>query len=197
MGIPSLLRPGPPGAGRPAGQARIGQGGAEEQLVARGQVEAVLAAVKPQGAAAFAGAVQQVLPLVGRQFIGCFSVPQAADGVQPVYRGKTTQQHGGGLALRLGDEVQAAVHAVDEIDVGMARRAEHGGVAGGLVVAVGVGGLVDGAHIGLRFRDAAHQQLALIPPHQIAADEAAGDIHRISRIKIPTKYCHFRPPVVC
>ena len=113
-----------------------------------------------------------------------------------MHRGKTPQQHGGGLTLRLGDEVQAAVHAVNEIDIGVARRAEHGGVAGGLVVAVGVGGLVDGAHVGLGFRDAAHQQLPLIPPNQIAVHKTAGDIHRISCIKIPTKYCHFRPPVV-
>ena len=37
-----------------------------------------------------------------------------------------------GLALGLAGEVQAVVHAVDEVDVGEAGRAEEDGVAGGL-----------------------------------------------------------------
>src|SRR4051812_18577670 len=37
-----------------------------------------------------------------------------------------TKQHGRRGALRLRDDVHAMVHAVDEIDVSVARRSEHG-----------------------------------------------------------------------
>ena len=184
------------GLGRFIGQPHVGQCGTQKQFIS-GQIDAVLPAVQAQCLTALAGAVEEVLPLVGGQLPRGFSVSQAAQGIRSVHRGKTPQQYGGGFALRLGDEVETAVHPVDEIDVGVARRAEHGGVAGGLVIAVGMGGLVDGAYIGLCLRDAADHQLPVITPRQIAARQGSGDLNRISRIKLPRKYCHFHPPVVC
>src|SRR4051794_41378579 len=38
-------------------------------------------------------------------------------------------QHGAGAALRLADEVQAPMDAVGAVDIGVARRAEHHGIA--------------------------------------------------------------------
>ena len=103
------------------------------------------------------------------------------------YRLQTSQQYGGRLALRLGDKVQAAVHPVNQIDVRMARRAEHGGVAGCLMVAVGVGGLVYDAHIGLGFHNAAYQRLAVPHPHQVLPQQILGDGNRVTQIIITQK----------
>ena len=113
--------------------------------------------VKPQRLTAFAGAVEKVFSLVSRQLAGSPAVSQATKRIGSIHGRKSPQQHGGGFALRLGDKVEAAVHAIDKIDIGMARRAKHGGVADGFMIAVGVGGLVNGPHIRLGLRDAADQ----------------------------------------
>src|SRR5215213_1972392 len=49
--------------------------------------------------------------------------------LDPHRRLERPDQHGAGAALRLADEVQAPVDAVGAVDIGVARRPEHHGVA--------------------------------------------------------------------
>ena len=67
------------------------------------------------------------------------------------------------------------MHSIDQVDVRMARGTEHNGVALGPVIAIGVGGLVHRAHIGLRFHDAANQGLALPHAHKVSPQEIPGN----------------------
>ena len=87
------------------------------------------------------------------------------------------QQHGFGLAIRLADEVRAEVHAIGEVDVHMARRAKHDGVARSLP-AVGMRGRVCRALVGLHFHepDSNKTLRAVVPKH--AAEQLRRDLGR-------------------
>ena len=56
--------------------------------------------------------------------------------VEAARRLERPQQNGGGKALRLADEIQAPVHAVRPVDVGVATRQEHRAVPRRAAVAV-------------------------------------------------------------
>ena len=86
-------------------------------------------------------AAVQVLPDVGPsstpmgsgwRWIG----PSCAAAASPTHA--PPHQDGGGDALRSGDQIQAVVHAVDEIDVGGAGGGVEGLRAGGAPAAVGM-----------------------------------------------------------
>ena len=112
------------------------------------------------------------------------SVSQATQLLLAPDRLQTAQQYGGGFSLGLGDKVQAAVHAIDQVQVGMARRAEHDGIAGCFVVSVGVGRLVDGTDVGLHLRNAADGGAAVPAADQILAQQLPGDGQGIPGVAI-------------
>ena len=114
--------------------------------------------------------------------------------------GETPDEHRRRLPLGLGDEVEAAVHAVDEIDVGCARRGVQGLGPLRSAVAVGVAGLVHTAHIGLRLRDAGGEGEPAVLPHQIFPHQRAGGLHGVPLEKalgqhgpapFPMPFCHY------
>ncbi len=76
-----------------------------------------------------------------------------------------------GLAGRLGDQVEALVHPIDEIYVGVAGRAEdHAGTV--CNAAGGMSGQVIAAEIGFGFDDDSSGGTV----HEDRAEEAAGDL---------------------
>src|SRR4029453_7583280 len=108
---------------------------ADPEVLGGGQVGAVEGAVDRERPAEAAGAVR------------------AGDAVEPA------DQHGAGLTVALGDDVDAVVHAVGEVDVGVAGVAEHDGVARRAPALAAVrGGVV---RVGLDLDDAAAQDLAV------------------------------------
>ena len=77
------------------------------------------------------------------------------------------------LAGEMGGCVEAVVHAVDEVDVGVAGWAEEGEVVGG-EAAEGVGGGVGEAEVGLDLGDAAGEALAVEIADEEPAEEGSG-----------------------
>ena len=94
------------------------------------------------------------------------------------------QQHRRRFALRLGDQVQAVVHPVDEVDIRRARGGEQGLRPLGAAVLIGVTRLVTAADVRLGLGDAADQQLTVQSPHQILAHQFPRHNARVAVIKI-------------
>ena len=74
-----------------------------------------------------------------------------------------------GDAVRFGHHVEAVVHPVDKVHVGMARRTEHDPVARGLAEA-GVRGAIVAPEVGLDLDDPTDA-----PSGRVVADEARPD----------------------
>lgn len=83
-------------------------------------------------------------------------------------------ENSSGFAGEMGGCIEAVVHAVDEVDVGAAGWAEEWGVVGG-EAAVGVGGGVGEAEVGLDLGDAAGEALAVKIADKELAEEGSGD----------------------
>jgi len=128
-----------------------------------GYVEAVLGEGDCHGLAEAAGTGAEQLWVCGG-----WEAAEARHGLEPFDGLEGADEHAAGLAGWLAGEVQAVVHAVDEIDVGEAGRTEEDGVAGGFADE-GVGGWVVEAEVGFDFRDAAGEALAV----ERAGDEFA------------------------
>ena len=153
-------------------QADVLHGVAEEQHIAL-QVQPVLGRGEVQGLADLAGAVEKVFLPVGVH--RGVPEPQPLHDLRACRRFQRPQQYGGRLSFRFRHEVQAVVHAVDEIDIGMAGAQEQGLRPGRAAVVVGMARLVAPADVGLRLRDAARQQDAVSVPHQVFSQQGLGD----------------------
>ena len=94
----------------------------------------------------------------------------AGEAAGPGDGGDGADEDAAGSAVGLGDEVEAFVHAVDEIDVGTAGRAVDDAGAGG-DAAGGVGGFVVHSEVGFHFDDGGGVGSA----DQDFAEEGAGD----------------------
>ena len=79
-------------------------------------------------------------------------------------------------------DVEHPVDAVDEVEVGMAGWTEHGEVAPGRA-AVGVGGGVGGATVGLCFDDAADHSLIFKDANQLFTDQRVGHEDRFPAVE--------------
>lgn len=92
--------------------------------------------------------------------------------------GEAPDEDATGGAVGFGDDVEAFVDAVVEIDVGVAGGAEDDAGAGG-DAAAGVGGLIQGTEIGFYFDNTA---LAVAVDEQFA-EEGAGDSDGIAGVE--------------
>ena len=93
------------------------------------------------------------------------------------------KQDRAGRPRRLGDKVEAVIHAVDEIDVGRSRRGKQRLGPGGAAVVVGVAGLIHGADVSLRLVDADDQGDAVLDPDKIFSQKVLGDLAGVPVIK--------------
>ena len=159
----------------------------EEQLVA-GQVQPVLRPGEPQRLADFSRTVEKLPALIGVQFVLGLAVPHPGQGVSVPCALQAPQQHRAGLPLGLGDEVETVVHAVDQIEIGGARLGEQSLGAPGALVAVGMAGFVDAAHVSLGLHDAAAEDHPVQPPYQILAQKVTGHVQRVPIIKFPRQF---------
>ena len=83
------------------------------------------------------------------------------------------------MSFRLAGDVQAVVHAVDEVDVGEARRSEENGIAGGLAD-VGMGSGIVEPEIGFDLDDAAGEGLAIqASSDKFAEEPGRDDVRRV------------------
>ena len=85
------------------------------------------------------------------------------------------QQHPAGPALGSAHQVEAVPHAVGEVDVGVAGRAEHHGVAVG-AAAVGVRAGVVGAVVRLDLGEPQFDRAVVGGADQGAAEQVGGDL---------------------
>ena len=123
---------------------RLGLGAAYLER-AGGKIHSVLLSGDTHRQRQFAGTIGQIL----NAFRGGTA---AAHGGDSSDRFQGANQDTAGLADRLRDEVQAFVHAVDEIDVGVAGLIEHyAGAIGD--AAPGMSGAVVDAQVGFHFDD--------------------------------------------
>ena len=95
-------------------------------------------------------------------------------GLDAVDGGDGADEDSTSFAGEMGGCVEAVVHAVDEVDVGAAGWAEEGEVIGG-EAAVGVGGGIGEAEVGLDLDDAAGEALAVQIADEKLAEEGPGD----------------------
>ena len=92
---------------------------------------------------------------------------QAVQGLQGA------EKHAAGTTLPLAGNVQAVMHAVDEVDVGMPRRPEEDGVSCRFA-GEGMGGSVGLAKVGFDLDNAAHPRLLGSGSHQQLSQQLAG-----------------------
>ncbi len=127
---------------KPSSRTRRGGSGA-------GYVEAVFGQGDTEGLAETAGSGAEEI-----WFGGGGEAAEAGHGFEAGDGLEGADEDSSGLAVGLAGEVEAVVHAVDEVDVGEAGRAEEYRVARGLADE-GVGGWVGEAEVGFDFGDAA------------------------------------------
>jgi len=82
----------------------------------------------------------------------------------------------------LGDNIQAAIHAINQIDIGVTGRPVHRRIAPGWTT-TGVTRPVTFAAIGFHFDDAAGQPLSVKLAHQAFAQQVTGNPVGIAGIK--------------
>src|SRR5579864_409127 len=99
---------------------------------------------------------------------------------------KGANQHATGGAFRLRHDVEAVMDAVNQVNIGVARRAEQDACAG-RQAAVGVSGRIGGAQIGFGLDDAPGG-LAM---RQDLAQQRASHLRRRARIKRSGKNRHY------
>lgn len=133
--------------------------------------------------AELAGAVQKVFVLVRGQLVGEFPIAVLGHLSDACPRRTAAQQDRTGRPFWLGDEVEAVIHAVDEIDVGRPRRGEERFGPGGAAVVVGVAGLINGTDVSLRLVDANDQGDAVLDPDKIFSQKVLGDLAGVPVIK--------------
>ena len=105
--------------------------------------------------------------------------PPAAHRGDSGQRLQRADQNAAGHALRFGDEVQTFVHAVDEVDVGVAGRAEDNARAIGWA-APGVRGAIADAQIRFHFHDSSGRAAM----HQDLSQAIARHFDRRARVEI-------------
>src|SRR6185295_1903887 len=106
--------------------------------------------------------------------------PAAGHALDPEARLERPYQHGPRLAVAAGDDVEAVVDSIDEVDVGVARRTEHHGVArrgSGPGVARGV----LGSAVGLDLDDAPRHHTVPVAVDQPASEEIARHRAHVAR----------------
>ena len=136
-----------------------------------------------QGFAELARAVQKVFALVRGQLVGGSPIAVLGHLSDACPRRTAAQQDCAGRPLRLSDEVEAVIHAVDEIDVGRPRRGKQRFGPGGAAVIVGVAGLINGTDVSLRLVDADDQGDAVLDPDKIFSQKVLGDLAGVPVIK--------------
>ena len=97
--------------------------------------------------------------------------------VQALERLDRAHQDRGRAAHRFGNDVEAVVHPVDKVHVGMARRPEHRPVAGGRPEAR-VRCPVVNADVGLDLDDPPGPEAGLIVADESRAKQASGGLER-------------------
>src|SRR5215468_7922540 len=107
------------------------------------EIETVRAAVKPEGRGKPRGPTSEITILE-------YARPPRPSSVKPVNDGAGSQKDGGRHPDLAHGDVEAPMHAIGEIDVKVARGAEHDGVAHG-TPAVGVRSGVVGTPVRLDF----------------------------------------------
>ena len=129
------------------GEAVLGEG---ESGAGEGKVEAVVSgAGDGHGLAEASGAGgEQARTGIGRKVAAAGHGGESGDGFEGA------DEDAAGFAVRLAGDIEAVIHAIDEVNVGMAGRAEEDSIAGGFS-GEGVGGRVVGAEVGFDFDDAA------------------------------------------
>ena len=92
------------------------------------------------------------------------------------------EQHTAGRAVALGDEVEAMVHAVNQINVGMPRRAEDNA---GAVDEAGeaVRRPIAAAKVRFHLDDAPHRDRSVQTMNDDFPQQIAGDRNRVPRVK--------------
>jgi hypothetical protein len=169
---------------------RRGLSGVPQEQLVPGEVQAVLGPGQVQGPAYLAGAVEEILFLIGGQLRQGLAEAVARQKLRALRRLQAPEQHGAGGTGGLGDEIEAVVHTVDEVDIGGAGRGIEGLGPGSPPPAVGVAGLVHRSHVGLGLGDAPSQPETVPAPHQIFAQKRPGGLHGVTVIKIPAQFSH-------
>src|SRR5580658_3300634 len=89
------------------------------------------------------------------------------------------EQHASSLSVALARHIQAVMIAIDEVNVGVAGRAEQDGSAGG-VAGGGVGGGIVFPEVSFDFDDASSEKLLAALAHQHLAEEFASHRPRLA-----------------
>lgn len=133
------------------------------------EVGSVVGFVEAEGAAEFSGSAAE----------GCcggvWGVKALAHGVDADDGFEGADEAGLGFVEGAADGVDAPVHSVDKIDVGVAFGAEHGFGAGCASAAAGVGAEVVGAAVGFGFDDSSAGDDAVMAGEEELADDVVAD----------------------
>ncbi len=138
------------------------------------QVEPVVRTRESEGTRQVAGPA--------RKSLGGERTTARAHEIDPALGIDRPQQHGPGNRAALRHHVEAEVHSVDEVDVGVSGRTEHDGVPRSLS-AVAVTGRVLGAPIGLRLDDDPRDPSLRALEDEQAAEELARHRERVPAVE--------------
>src|SRR5947208_3029703 len=146
---------------------RLPLGDVEGRLVERGAVEL---AADGEGLADLARSSGEIARPGGPA-----PAPVLPHPLFPLDRLARPQEHGAARVRLSGDGIQAEVHAIDHVDVGVSPGEIEALVARGPAAGPGVARAVGLAEIGFRFDETEHQPLTVQLAYQIAAQEVPGD----------------------
>ena len=141
------------------------------------QVGAIEGPVDAEGLGELGRAAAQIAVAAGDR------APGRVHGVEAFQRRQGAQQDGRGHAVGLGHDVGTPVHAVGEVHVETARRAEHGSVALGLAAEAVAAGVVS-APVGLDLDDAAG---AAVRSNDHLVEQLRRDFERTSCVEVPVQ----------
>ncbi len=136
-----------------------------------------MAPLDTEGLTQLAGTVAQVR-------VGLRQTAPARHQLDACYGLDGAQQHRVRRAFARGHEVEVPVHAINEEDVGKARRAEHDFRACGAPTRPGVGSPIFGASIRLGLHDPARDHAGAGLVYQQLADHIACHLEHGARVKV-------------
>jgi hypothetical protein len=153
----------------------------DPQQVTLAQVGAIEGLVNRQGLTEFARSAGQIAIRTARSV--------ATHGIYPLQRFKCPDEYRRRGALWFGDDVEAMVHAIDQVDVSMTRWAIHGRIpAGG--ARPGVTGQIRLIEVGFSFHDAPRQALAIQYAHDSLTQELSRHGQRRAGVKFAGQPLH-------
>lgn len=174
-------------AGRDRAGGNFASGFFDKQLIAN-QVDAVAAAIDRKSFAEFRGTIRKRTDRFCRN--GRFSSATANHFVDAFFGLNRSNENGFGFSFRFCDDIEAEMHAVNEVDISMSASEVHGLRAWSLTSPEGVASGIADSEIRFSFRNSPRESDAVNNVNEPATEKFSGHGFGISLIKSTCQSAH-------